>query len=176
MERITYVKHPHSWSRGKYPTKYTSRHTFQEVVARLAAYEDTGLMPEEIPERVVMLPPVCYKEDGGECAYQAYDGTDEPIDECKECPLCCVDKQRHRKPPNDPLTLDELREMDGEPVWCVDDCGNGHWMIVHVYGDAPEQVECVFRTNYVWDGYKYRMRGGFGWRAYRRKPEEGNRK
>ena len=48
MERITYVKHPHSWSRGQYPTKYTSRHTFQEVVARLAAYEDTGLEPEEV--------------------------------------------------------------------------------------------------------------------------------
>ena len=22
-------------------------------------------------------------------------------------------------PPNEPLTLDELREMDGEPVWCL---------------------------------------------------------
>lgn len=41
MERLTYVKLRHGWDIGKYPTKYTSRHTFQEVVARLAAYEDT---------------------------------------------------------------------------------------------------------------------------------------
>lgn len=48
MERLTYVKKPSQFDRGKYPTKYTSRHTFQEVVARLSAYEDTGLGPEEI--------------------------------------------------------------------------------------------------------------------------------
>lgn len=48
MERLTYEKMPSQFNRGKYPTKYTSRHTFQEVVARLAAYEDTGLGPEEI--------------------------------------------------------------------------------------------------------------------------------
>lgn len=48
MKRLTYVKCSHTWDRGAYPTKYTSRHTFQEVVARLAAYEDTGLTPEEI--------------------------------------------------------------------------------------------------------------------------------
>lgn len=48
MERLTYEKSPKGWGRGKYPTKYTSRHTFQEVVARLAAYEDTGLEPEDI--------------------------------------------------------------------------------------------------------------------------------
>lgn len=46
--RLTYEKSKSSWDRGKYPTKYTSRHTFQEVVARLAAYEDTGLEPEDI--------------------------------------------------------------------------------------------------------------------------------
>lgn len=50
MERLTYEKSPNRWNSGKYPTKYTSRHTFQEVVARLAAYEDTGLEPEEVKE------------------------------------------------------------------------------------------------------------------------------
>lgn len=48
MERLTYVKCPHRWDSGKHPTKYTSRYTFQEVVARLAAYEDTRLDPDEI--------------------------------------------------------------------------------------------------------------------------------
>ena len=48
MERLTYEKMPSQFNHGKYPTKYTSRHTFQEVAARLAAYEDTGLEPEEV--------------------------------------------------------------------------------------------------------------------------------
>ena len=48
MERLTYEKSRSRWDEGRFPTKYTSRHTFQEVVARLAAYEDTGLGPEEI--------------------------------------------------------------------------------------------------------------------------------
>lgn len=173
MERLTYVKHPHSWSRGKYPTKYTSRYTFQEVVARLAAYEDTGLMPEEIPERLVMLPPVCYKEDGGECAYQTYDGTDEPIDECKECPLCCVDKQRHRQPPNPPLNVADLRKLDGEPVWIERfmwiERFNGYlvnkkeWALVFVKGGVcrASGANVVFFHSY-----------GRDWLAYRYKKEE----
>lgn len=28
------------------------------------------------------------------------------------------------------LTLDELKQMDGEPVWVVDRYGNGRWAIV----------------------------------------------
>lgn len=40
----------------------------------------------------------CYKPDGNDgCSYMCYDGQDEPIDECKECPLCYTDKQRHSK-------------------------------------------------------------------------------
>ena len=63
MGRLTYVKHPRSWGRGKHPTKYTSRHTFQEVVARLAAYEDAmpleraqELAQAEKDGRLVVLP------------------------------------------------------------------------------------------------------------------------
>ena len=48
--------------------------------------------------------PPCYQPDGDGCAYQCYDGDDEPIDKCKECPLCYSDKQRHHAPPNEPLT------------------------------------------------------------------------
>ena len=70
-------------------------------------------------------------------------------------------------PANPPLTLDELREMDGEPVWCEsvnsstrpnqwcichdDYCGNGEWdMFFEDYGDA--------------------------WLAYRHKPEREDNK
>lgn len=42
-----------------------------------------------------------------------------------------VDTQPTLTPPNEPLTLEELREMDG-PVWCA--CkpiegGNGYWCL-----------------------------------------------
>ena len=48
MKRLTREKRHKVCDGGKHPTKYTSGHTFQEVVARLAAYEDTGLEPEEV--------------------------------------------------------------------------------------------------------------------------------
>lgn len=46
----------------------------------------------EVPD----APPPCYVEDkqAGGCCWQCYDGDDEPIEKCKACPLCYVDKQR----------------------------------------------------------------------------------
>ena len=77
----------------------------------------------EVKEAPTLTPPTpappCYQPDGDGCGYQCYDGDDEPIDKCKECPLCYSDKQRHHTPPNEPLTLEQLREMDGEPVYIV---------------------------------------------------------
>ena len=67
------------------------------------------------------ITPPCYVPDGDGCAYQIYgDNNDEPIDRCKSCPLCQSDKIRHKQESvhNDPLVLDELRQMRGEPVWC----------------------------------------------------------
>lgn len=184
MERMTYEKHPRSWNRGKYPTKYTSRHTFQEVVARLAAYEDTGFEPGSIDDLLAAheaaceklgeykalrekLAPPCYCPDvGDECAYQVHDGDDEPIERCKECPLCYVDKQRHQQPPNAPLSLEELRKMDGEPVWVASALGEQPmWYIVDVDESELKNPWDVI-TLEDWDeGYPYK--------AYRRKPEEG---
>ena len=51
--------------------------------------------------------PPCYQPDGDECAYQCYDGDDEPIDKCKECPLCYSDKQRHITPQNEWVSVEE---------------------------------------------------------------------
>ena len=64
-------------------------------------------------------------------------------------------------PPNEPLTLKELREMDGEPVWCCpkNDSAKGSWMIV-----GPNGCENI--TSFaIYDDY------GTGWLAYRRPPE-----
>lgn len=73
-------------------------------------------------------------------------------------------------PPNDPLTLEGLRKMDGEPVWVVTgsafNAGRGCWDICDWWdkntvmfpysGEQPRIDDC-----------------GITWTAYRRKPEEG---
>lgn len=71
--------------------------------------------------------PPCYQPDGDGCGYQCYDGDDEPIDKCKECPLCYSDKQRHHTPPNEP----EYREYT---------CPNCHhtWLEDRDATDYPE--------------------------------------
>ena len=67
-----------------------------DVMRQLIETQPTLTPPNETPP--------CYQPDGDGCAYQCYDGDDEPIDKCKECPLCYSDKQRHHAPPNEPLT------------------------------------------------------------------------
>ena len=57
---------------------------------------------------------------------------------------------------NEPLTLDELRQIDGEPVWLVNQNG-GRWVIMS--------------GAYLWDSRK-NADYGKTWLAYRQKPEE----
>ena len=65
---------------------------------------------------------------------------------------------------NAPLTLDELRKMDGEPVW-VQSPGipeYGRWAIVEGAGE-----NCLFlHDDFTCHDY------GKSWLAYRQKPEE----
>ena len=69
-----------------------------------------------------------------------------------------------RNPPNEPLTLEELREMDGEPLWvkfpkCPEASG---WMLVDVKRESLYSgiLGCCSFENL-----------GRTWRAYRRRPE-----
>lgn len=69
--------------------------------------------------------------------------------------------------PNDPLTLEELREMDGEPVW-VYNVYNG-WCTCRVIDEMD--ANSIFFT----DGMARCLKMyGNGWTAYRRKPEDKN--
>lgn len=70
------------------------------AIVRLAAYEDTGLSPEEIKALIAPL--------------------------------------------NDPLTLNELRKMDGDPVYVRYLDGAGEWGLVETYG--CEYAEIRFRN------------------------------
>lgn len=70
-------------------------------------------------------------------------------------------------PPNEPLTLEQLREMDGEPVWIVD-VGPHKW-----YGHGWAIVDrdnCLVRTAKNWNPVFFE-RYGERWIAYRRPPE-----
>ena len=79
-------------------------------------------------------------------------------------------------PPNEPLTLEELREMDGEPVWIAPAKSAGkipsRWTL---YSGMSKSLDCtdvyVFATaSGIAQGYKA---NGYGntWLAYRRPPE-----
>ena len=68
---------------------------------------------------------------------------------------------------NEPLTLDELRKMDGEPVWVeFQDGSGGCWGLVHI----TVFTHIVFANGHFCTvGKPYY---GKTWLAYRRKPEE----
>lgn len=94
-----------------------------KVYARLAAYEDTGLTPEEIS---ALIPP-----------------------------------------PNAPLTLEELREMDGDAVWVVP-LNDFEILPANYLVNAYAEQMVVDKFGAYLDFEDY----GKTWLAYRRKPEE----
>lgn len=69
--------------------------------------------------------------------------------------------------PNNPLTLEQLRGMDGEPVWVQYGQYDGEWLIVawNIYDAISYARKAPFKLSV----YSY----GDTWLAYRRKPEEG---
>lgn len=79
---------------------------------------------------------------------------------------------------NAPLTLDELRQMEGEPVWTVGvsytkDGTFSMWDIIESVDENGVQFgrSC---ENPEWWNYGRKTLDGklFGWLAYRRKPKE----
>lgn len=68
--------------------------------------------------------------------------------------------------PNEPLTLEELREMDGQPVWCQPDEDVGYWVLV-----TGRASKVVVRDQYgmTADVEVWMKRGE---RYYRRPPKE----
>lgn len=73
---------------------------------------------------------------------------------------------------NDPLTLDELRKMDGEPVWVkLFDTGEEFWVLRYEWADTrnPEPMILFHMRWYAQADY------GRTWIAYRCKPKEENK-
>ena len=89
---------------------------YRLAVERLVTYEDTGLMPEEIKEVQEAMAPIPF-------------GRFHDIMEAERAGRLVLLPES-----NTPLTLEELRQMDGEPVWvefpkCPEASG---WMLVDV--------------------------------------------
>ncbi len=71
-----------------------------------------------------------------------------------------------------PLTLEELREMDGEPVWIVEYPDWGHWELSENAEDyLTDRTEAFYGMRHNDPDGKFGLHK-LGWLAYRRKPEE----
>ena len=87
-------------------------------------------------------------------------------------------QQEHES--NEALTLDELRKMEGEPVWTVGvsytkDGTFSMWDIIESVDENG--IQFGYSSEYAeWWDYGFKMQDGklLGWLAYRHKPEEDN--
>ena len=79
-------------------------------------------------------------------------------------------------PSNDPLTLEQLREMDGEPVWVTVSASwresgiLGGWCLVS-YHITDDQVRVYLYNTRSGASFFPQQDYGISWWAYRRKPE-----
>ena len=85
---------------------------------------------------------------------------------CSHGGLCCLYESQITIKENQPLTLDELRQMDGEPVYCVEITGREEWLFRRDVGFADMYGEFTSDDFMSWDNY------GKLWWCYRQKPEE----
>ncbi|MEM5769403.1 MAG: hypothetical protein AAGU32_14080 [Bacillota bacterium] len=83
---------------------------------------------------------------------------------------------RRAQPANALLTLDELRGMDGEPVWCEDTTNySGIIKLAEDWStDKPEAHIWTFEEEGNPKCYNVRLMMEFGAKFYLRKPEGGN--
>lgn len=90
--------------------------------------------------------------------YQAARIIDALVSELEEMPTLTQ--------PNEPLTLEELREMDGQPVWLEDleDPEQSRWRVVHCVEKCLIQ-QSISRIEYLAEEI------GKTWLAYRCPPE-----
>lgn len=71
--------------------------------------------------------------------------------------------------PNEPLTLDELRQMHGEPVWIVEHPDWGHWELSEDAEDyLVDRDEAFYDMTHNDAAGRYGLHA-LGWRAYRHK-------
>lgn len=98
----------------------------------------------------------------------AFSGPEIPVNDIYKAAELGAAALRAQQEPNEPLTYEQLQQMDGEPVYITGKHLAPSWDIVAIDYDHDWPI--------VYFHYKYRgalQRNGYGktWRAYRRKPE-----
>lgn len=81
-----------------------------------------------------------------------------------------VDIEKLKAGPNDPLTLDELREMDGDWAWIEGPEHPGQWVKIMYVGGTYRMVRISFFVGETADAEVLMLFHGA--KLYRRKPEE----
>lgn len=128
--------------------------------------------------------PCCEGEsDCNNTGIQTQDGTNLWWVECLVCGLSTDGHEtkeqaldtwnRRPAPENNPLTLEQLRNMDGEPVFIVESPNWGHWELAE---DAEDYL-CDRDPDFYGMMLRNDPQGRYGlhvlgWIAYARKPEQ----
>lgn len=83
-----------------------------------------------------------------------------------------IDRQPTLTPPNEPLTLEQLRKMDGEPVWIVEYPDWGHWELSEDADDyLADRDPAFYGMKHDDPDGRYGLHA-LGWLSYRRPLEE----
>ena len=127
--------------------------TFEMEHSAVTIADMSNIMRNWVERQPTLTPqnktPPCYQPDGDGCAYQCYDGQDEPIDKCKECPLCYSDKQRHITPQNEWVSVKErLPEKRGEYIVCA--CDEGEPIDERIWGDTVVICADYYDGTFTW--------------------------
>lgn len=112
---------------------------------------------------------------GGDTCYIAADLIKKLSAECDHLEKQLAESERRAEEKNEPLSLDELREMDGEPVYIITGAKGGHW---ELSADAEEYLmdrdEDFYGMTCGLAGCSQPCHYGLhqlGWLAYKRKPK-----
>lgn len=138
---------------------FSETNALTDVLNRLAAYEDTGLEPEEIKELCTDDVADIAKLFRRMIADGSLDHLQKLLQSEKDGRLVMLPEA------NDPLTLDELREMDGEPVWVVEEEHPHYALITGVCSESLWLICREDEAEMLFEEY------GKTWLAYRREPE-----
>lgn len=123
--------------------QYTPNELIDLLLERLAAYEDTCLTPEYITELL---------DDAN----------------AMHAELAVLKQEKAARENPAALTLDELRQMDGEPVWIEADHYGVYADVVQIVGKDEGEACVWFEINW------HLQENGHNktWMAYRNKPKE----
>lgn len=149
MERLT---HPRS---SGIKTGYWSPNKKDELVARLAEYEDTGVTPQEIYEMKAGTVLAVLNEDGVAEVYDdTYDITIHCDTEEEQKKVCDILKRCYgwipvleRLPENDDYVLISFENFSMPLIgrYEIDDDGSGSWYL----GDCDEDDTCISNDWFV---------------------------